>query len=180
MAGLLFTLAFGVIVISTFHGVQLHSGSSRTKGVAEIAGGLLALGVGIGVLSGRLPRRREQPTREAPSRWGRLLDRHITARGAALAGPATHVPGLMYVLALDLIVSGQRHLAAAAVSLLLFNAIWFALPLAALVACIVDPGSAPRLVGAVQDWARTHARSIVLCVCFIAGGAFLVTGLLTL
>ncbi len=180
IAGIVFTIAFGVIVISTFGSVQLHSGSHRTKAIAEIAGGLLAIGVGIGVLTGRIGRR--EPVDPQPGRferWRQVLDRRITMRTAAVAGPATHLPGLLYLLALDLIVASRAGLAPSVIYVLVFNGIWFALPIAALAVAIVNPVYARELIGDFQAWTRRHARGLILWISFTTGAIFLVAGLLT-
>jgi Sap, sulfolipid-1-addressing protein len=200
VAGLLFTVAFGVLVIAPFTGIELHAGSDHTKGVAEIAGGIIALIVGAGVLSGRVgvtPRRTRAPRKTARvgsrdgeptgederagrARWWALLDRRITVRGAALAGPATHLPGLFYLLALDLIVASQRGLSDGILDVVLYNVTWFALPIAALAVCVVDPPRARWAVQALQGWTGEHVRELVAAVSFTAGIGLVVSGLLTL
>ena len=75
-----------------------------------------------------------------------VLDRRLTARTAALAGPATHIPGIFYLIALNLIVTHNAAIADKAVALVVYNAVWFAIPLAALAVCIVRPAAAPALL----------------------------------
>ncbi len=43
IAGMVFTIAFGLLVIWAFDGIDINSGSDRTKGIAEIGGGALVL-----------------------------------------------------------------------------------------------------------------------------------------
>src|SRR5262249_13820805 len=105
VAGLAFTVGFGAIVVGVTHGIHVHSGSSKTKGIADLVGGILALGFGVGLATGRISRRR---TDDAPHTDGRLkaaLEHRLGIRTAALAGPATHVPGLFYLIALNVIVA---------------------------------------------------------------------------
>jgi len=54
VAGVAFTITIGVVVIWVFNGINVQSGSGRTKGIAEIVGGLLALCFGVLVLVGRV------------------------------------------------------------------------------------------------------------------------------
>ena len=61
-----------------------------------------------------------------------------------------------------------------------YNAVWFAVPLAALAACIVRPAQARDAVGRLNRWARDHARTIMLSVSFLVGAALVVRGALTL
>ena len=53
-AGLAFTVTVGVAVTFVCNGIELHAGTDRTKAIAEILAGVLALGLGIAVLTGRL------------------------------------------------------------------------------------------------------------------------------
>src|SRR5262249_31759555 len=142
VAGLAFTIGFGAIVVGLTHGIHMHSGSSKTKAIADLAGGIVALGVGIGLATGRINPRR---TDDAPRTNGRMkaaLDRRLTLRTAALAGPATHIPGLFYLIALNVIVAHNAAIANKVFALLTYNGIWFALPLAALIVCTIRPATA--------------------------------------
>ena len=156
IAGLVFTLGFGAIVVGATHGIHVHSGP--TKGIADIVGGLVALGFGVAIVTGRVRGDRPDDAPNAGARMRAALDRRLTIRTAALAGPATHIPGLFYLIALNAIVSHNTATPGKAVALVVYNAVWFALPLAALVVCIFQPAAAPGLVGSVEQWTRTHAR----------------------
>jgi hypothetical protein len=180
LAGLAFTIGFGAIIVGLTHGIHVHSGSSRTKAIADLAGGIVALGFGVGLATGRINRSR---TDDAPHTDGRVkaaLGHRLTIRTAALAGPATHVPGLFYLIALNVIVAHNAAITAKTAALLTYNAIWFALPLAALVVCIVRPAMARELVAWVQQWTRAHARAILLATSFVVGTALVIRGALAL
>ena len=175
-AGLAFTLAFGAIVVGATQGIHIQSGTD--KAIADIAGGVVALAFGIGVLSGLIQGRHSG---DAPG--GRLqtaLDQHLTVRTAALAGPATHIPGLFYVIALNLIIAHNAAFTDKAIALVVYNAVWFALPIVALVTCITDPDAARQLVRAVEQWTRDHAREILLVASFSVGTALITRGALAL
>jgi predicted secreted protein len=60
----------------------------------------------------------------------------------------------------------------------IYDVIWFAVPIAALVLCIVDPESARKVVPAVQQRAASHSRTIVLVTCFVVGIFLLLRGVL--
>ncbi|HEY4427306.1 MAG TPA: GAP family protein [Solirubrobacteraceae bacterium] len=179
LAGLAFTVAFGLVAVWAFNGVDLHSGTERTKGIAEIAAGIVAIGFGLCVWSGRVGGAHAEDGPNVRGRWQARTGREIGLRTAALAGPATHIPGLFYLLALDLIVASQHRLGEGVLDILLYNAIWFILPIATLAICIVDPPAARRAVDEVRDWARVQARAITLVVSFGGGAALLLTGVLT-
>jgi len=172
-------VAFGLVIILAFKGIHLRSGSRRTKGIAEIAGGVLAIALGVGVLIGRVGGRQAGDAPLVHGRWEGRSSRAITTRTAVLAGPATHIPGLLYLIALDLIVASQPGLTGGLVEVLLYNAIWFALPLGALIVCIIDPPASRRAIEAVHAGASAHMRAIVLTVSFGLGAALLLSGALT-
>jgi hypothetical protein len=180
VAGLVFTIAFGVLMIATFGGLSLQAGSDRTKGIAEIAAGVVAVAVGIAVLTGHVGERRAEDPVPAPRRFEKMLGRDISTRTAAFAGPATHIPGVLYILALDLIVSSERHLTRGLAEVLVYNAVWFALPIAALALCMVNPLYARRAMVAVQAWTGAHSRQIILTVTLGGGAALIIAGWLTI
>jgi hypothetical protein len=180
VAGLAFTLAFGALILGATHGIHLRSGTDETKGIANLVGGVAALAFGVALATGRINRGR---TDDAPSGTGRMkaaLGRRLTTRTAALAGPATHIPGLFYLIALNVILAHNVAIGAKTVALVTYNAIWFAVPLAALVICIVRPEAARSFVGSIERWARDHVRGILLTVSFGAGTALVLRGILSL
>jgi hypothetical protein len=175
-AGLAFTLAFGAIVVAATQGIHIHSGTD--KAIADIVGGAAALVFGFGVLTGLIQGRHSG---DAPG--GRLrtaLDRHLTIRTAAVAGPATHIPGLFYVIALNVIIANDAAITGKAIALVVYNAVWFALPILALGTCITDPEAARDLVRAVKQWTHDHAREILLVASFSVGTALLTRGVIGL
>jgi Sap-like sulfolipid-1-addressing protein len=179
VAGLLFTIAFGLAVVYAFHGIHLHSGSDQTKGIADLVGGALAVGFGVAILTGRVPARRGHDGPDTGSRVSRMLGDRLTMPTAAVAGPVTHIPGVFYLIALNVIVAHNPQVAGGTVAVLTYNAIWFALPLLALAACLTRPEAAMDAISAVERWARDHSRPILLAVCFGVGAALLVRGALS-
>jgi hypothetical protein len=179
IAGLTFTIAFGALVVWAFHGIAVSSGTDRAKGIGDIAGSVLVLGFAALVLTGRISGPHADAPR-APGRWEQLLDQHRTVRTAALAGPATHIPGIFYLAALNVIVANHTSVAAGFVEILLYNVIWFALPITALTICIIQPDAARTVVGGVADWARHHARTILVVLSLGIGIVLLVHGLITI
>ncbi|HVP02681.1 MAG TPA: GAP family protein [Solirubrobacteraceae bacterium] len=180
LAGLAFTLAFGLLVIWVFSGVPVSTGTDQAKGIAEIIGGLAMLAFAIGVSTGRVGGRHADDAPKAPSRWHGLLERQLTPRTAAIAGPATHVPGLFYLVALNVIVAHHLNPFDGLAEVVIYNLIWFAIPILALAACIFRPDVAREGVGAISDWTRRNSRRIVIIVSFVVGAALVVRGILGL
>lgn len=179
IAGLTFTIAFGALVVWAFHGIAVSSGTDRAKGIADIVGSMIVLGFAALVITGRISGPHADAPR-APGRWGQLLDKHRTVKTAALAGPATHIPGIFYLVALNVVVAHHTSVAAGIVEILLYNVIWFALPITALTICIVQPDAARTVVGGVADWARHRARTILVVLSLGIGIVLLVHGLITI
>jgi Sap, sulfolipid-1-addressing protein len=179
-AGLAFTLAVGAAVVLAFSGIDLQAGSGHTKGIAEIAAGIVIVAVGTGMVFRRDDLGRVMDAPSTSGRLGRLRERQITTRTAALAGPATHIPGLLYLAALNLIVSQEPDVPGSLLQVGIYNAIWFAPPIVALAVCIVDPSLARKAVQRLEHWGAAHARAIVQTVTFGVGGWLLVNGATTI
>jgi len=179
VGGLIFTIAFGVVVVGAFHGIRIGAGSSRTKGIAEIIGGVIALVFAFAVLAGLVPRR---AGRAAPrgSAWKARLDRGLTVPAAAVAGPLTHIPGLFYLVALNVIVAAEPRVPGGLLAIAIYNAIWFTVPIAALATCIVNPDAARNAVARIQRWTGEHSRALLLYTSFTVGVVLVVRGALLL
>ena len=63
-------------------------------------------------------------------------------------------------------------------AVLIYNAVWFALPIAALATCIVDPLAAREAVVRVQRWTGQHSRALLLGASFTVGVVLVVRGAL--
>jgi hypothetical protein len=179
-AGLAFTFAVGAAVLLVFSGIDLQAGSDRSKGIAEIAAGIVIVAVGTGMVFRRDDLGRVMEAPGTSGRLGRLRERQITTRTAALAGPATHIPGLLYLAALNLIVSQEPDVLGGLLQVGIYNALWFAPPIVVLAVCIVDPSVARNAVQRLEHWGAAHARTIALTVTFGVGGWLLVDGATTI
>jgi hypothetical protein len=176
-AGAAFTITFGLLVIFAFQGVGVHHSDEHSLAVAEILVGCIFLGLGLLLLTGKIGEGDFGDGPPTPNRWLTLLNNRVTTRTAAIAGPVTHLPGICYVLALNLIISHQLRLHTRLLSLLVYNAIWFCVPVIALTICFVNPTLASDAIGAVEQWARSHRRAILLSATFGIGSALLIDGL---
>ena len=83
-------------------------------------------------------------------------------------------------MALNVIVAHHTSVATGIAEILLYNVIWFALPITALIICIIQPDAARTVVGGVADWARHRARTILVVVSLGIGVVLLVHGLITI
>jgi hypothetical protein len=180
VAGATFSVAIGVLVVTIFKGAEIDYGGTDLDSAIELLAGVAALGYALGVGSGRRqPPSRDQGAAHRSAIIGRLRNPSVTT--ASVAGVATHLPGLFYLVALNAIVAEDRSLVAGVFQVLLFNGIWFGAAIASVVLFLLRPGAARRGLGRVNVWARRHARGTTALV-FAAAGFYLAikgaTGLL--
>jgi hypothetical protein len=181
-SGLVFTTAFGLLVIWAFRGVNVHHHTGRALAIAEIIFGVIAVLFALAVLAGRGGGKHadDVPDIGTANRWAELLERRLTFRTALVAGPVTHIPGLFYLLALNVVVANHPSSVVGLVEVLIYNVIWFAIPILALVVCVFNPDIARKAVGVIQSEARKRSRAIVLAVSFGVGVALIIRGALAL
>jgi hypothetical protein len=172
VAGATFSVAIGGLVVTIFKGAEIDYGGTDLDSVIELLAGVAALGYAAGVGTGmRQPPSRDEGAADRSAIVRRL--RHPTVATAAVAGVATHLPGLFYLVALNEIVAEDRGLVAGIFHVLLFNAIWFGAAIASVVVFLLRPGAARRALARVNGWVRRHARGTT-CVVFGAAGTYLV------
>jgi hypothetical protein len=178
-AGFTFSVAVGVLVVAIFHGAGIDYRGTDVYAVIELLGGLAALGFAIAVGAGR----RALPSRDRGNREESTIIRRLgnpTVTTAAVAGVGTHVPGVFYIVALNAIIAEGPSLVAGVLQVLLFNAIWFAATIAAVVIFLLRPGVARRALARVDNWARRHARGVTVLVFGLAGSYLAIRGMTAL
>jgi len=172
LAGLAVSVAVGVVVVVAFGGAGSLVGRSSFSAVFDLLAGIAAIGFAAGVRRGGLPSRRERPHGRATTALTERL-RRPSAATAAAAGIATHVPGLIYLVALNSIAAERPSPAETVVQVGLYNVLWFAIPLGALVLAIRSPGTARVYLDRATAFARRH-QELLLVITFGALGAYLV------
>jgi hypothetical protein len=170
VAGFTASAVVGIVIVVAFHGAGQSFGHSRVAAVFDVFAGVTALALAV-----RVRRRRVSPLGRRENGTPRLaarLARPSTA-AASVAGVATHVPGLVYLVALNAIAAQDLGAAESASGVLLYNALWFALPLAALALSVVAPGTADAYLERATVWARAREDSLVVVI-FAGLGVYLV------
>lgn len=172
LAGFAFSVTIGVIVVLAFDGADIKHGGTAVESVIELVAGSAALGFAAGLATGlaQLPSRGGE-TRAESRMLVRL--RHPSVGTAAMAGVATHLPGLFYLVALNEIVAHRNNLADGIVAVLVFNAIWFGAAIVSVLYFMVRPGAARRALVRATEWARVHSRGVTIFL-FTAVGVYLV------
>ena len=111
----------------------------------------------------------------ASSRFGRRL-RDPSAGVAAAAGVGTHLPGLVYLVALNAIASERPGPVDAVLQVAVYDVLWFLVPLASLVLAVVRPSAAVAYLDAATAWVRRHEHTIVVTGSFVLGTYLVVKG----
>src|SRR5215213_5088575 len=178
VAGFAFSWVIGVLVVAVFHGADVALGGSTLTAILDVAFGAAALGLAAGLQQGwvqpRAHRSQSSSGAGTSSRFRRLRD--PSPRVAALAVIGTHLPGLVYLAALNAIASDRPTPLDAGVQVAIYDALWFVIPLASLVLIIVRPGAALRYLEAATVWARRHEHGVLVAGSLALGGYLLAKG----
>ena len=172
--GFAWSFAVGILVVVALEGVKVETGSSTANAVVSLGLGAAAAGFAAGIATGRVETPSPGPS-TGQSRVSRAL-RNPTLTVAAGAGIATHLPGLLYLLGLNSISEPSPGLAVGTLNVLIFDAIWFAIPIAALAVALRRPEAARAALDRGSAWARRHERPLAMVVFAVVGVAFAFKG----
>jgi hypothetical protein len=179
VAGATWTVGVGLLLVLVLHGGRENLGGSNFTAVVDLVAGVAALGFAFGYRSGRLSVRRPERHKEPASRRNGRLARALRSPSiatAAAAGVATHIPGLIYIVALNAIAAEGPSPASATIQVLIYNALWFAVPIAALALAILRPGRAPVYIELGAGWGRRHEQGLVFATMFLLGAYLTIKG----
>lgn len=171
-AGFAFSLLVGLVLLGALDGAGGQFGRSSFAAVIDLLAGVAAIGFAAGVHRGGFERRHERPHGRAASALAVRL-RHPSLGTAAAAGVATHVPGLIYLVALNSIAADNDGPAEAVAMVALYNVLWFALPISALALVHRSPATATAYLDRLTAWARRHQDRLVVAL-FGALGVYLI------
>lgn len=177
VAGLTFSLGVGTVVVVLVQGFGPSAGTSG-RPMFDIVLGATALAYVAAGTFGWLPPR--GVGRTPGSGWMRRRLQHLSLPVAAAAGVVTHLPGLVYLAALNAIVDDTAHVADGVVQVVLYNAIWFSLPIVALVLSKYRPVESRQRLEDVGAWTRRHQRVLTLMLLGGLGTYLVVIGVLGL
>jgi hypothetical protein len=167
LTGLAFSLLVGVGVVVILHGYTTAALSTFWRALLDIALGAAACGYAIGVGTGRRSARNGKTSRTT-ARLQRRLD-NLTPTRAALIGLVTHLPGLVYLAALNAISASATKPVGAVAQVVTYNVIWYSVAIAALVVSVFRPAAAKVLLEKANAIVRRHGRWIVVTVFGLIG-----------
>ncbi|GAA5110079.1 GAP family protein [Pseudonocardia adelaidensis] len=175
-AGLAFSVAVGTLVVVLLGGLQSARASS-VRPLLDLVLGICALGGAVSAWIGWLPRSRPRGPVDGdsvePDSWLRRRLRDLSPSGAAAAGVLTHLPGLVYLAALNAIAATGSGFAGGVLQVVLYNGIWFSLAIVALVLSVYRPTVSREFLERFVAWTREHLR-VILVVSFGVVGGYLV------
>jgi hypothetical protein len=178
-AGFVWSWATGLVVIGVFHGANVAVRGSTFTAVLDIAFGAAALGFAAGLQQGWVqPTRRRSVSASPPaggSRSGAAL-RDPSARDVVAAAMGTHLPGLVYLAALNAIASGRPGAVDAALQVAIYDVLWFLIPLASLVLAVLRPGAVRAYLDTATAWVRDHEHAVLVSGSLVLGGFLVFKG----
>jgi hypothetical protein len=90
----------------------------------------------------------------------------------------THLPGLIYLAALNAIAASAVGITDAVLQVVVYNLIWFSAAIAALVLAMRRPDLPELLLTTAASWIGRHRRLLVTAISAGVGTYLLVTGLM--
>jgi hypothetical protein len=179
VVGLGFSLAIGTLVVVLLGGLQSTRASSAVRPLLDLVLGTCALGCAVSAWIGWLPRSRPRGSAE-PDSWLRRRLTDMSPSGAATAGVLTHLPGLVYLAALNAIAASARGTANGVLQVVVYNGIWFSVAIGALVLSVYRPTVSREFLERVISWTREHQRGITVAFFAALGGYLAAVGVLGL
>ncbi len=167
LAGLVFSIGIGTLVVVVLQGFGTASSSSAGRPLINTVLGAVALCCAVAVWIGWLPRPSKDRTTPSSPTWMRRHLQDLSPSRAAVAGVITHLPGLVYLAALNAIVGDARSPLNGIVQVLVYNAIWFSMPVVALVLSMHHSAVARECLATVASLPRRHRQ--VITVVFLGG-----------
>ncbi len=169
LAGFVVSTGVGIVLVNLLNDSIRRRTPDEVPAVIAFILAAVSLGYAAGLLSGRVP---------APVRTHLGLDSHswlgrqltdMSVPRAALAGVLTHPPGIFYLAALSAITVSTSSNANRVFQVAVYNAIWFALPIAALVLAIRQPVELQDYLQRASEWLWRRQRKIMIAVFGLLG-----------
>jgi hypothetical protein len=175
VTGAAFSVLVGVVVVVLLRGLVSATSSSAPRPILDLVLG----GYAGAAWAGWAPRRRSEQPPDEPS-WMQRRLRGLTVRGAALAGGLTHLPGLVYLAALNAIVGSTTGVLDGLFQIGVYNAIWFSLPVTALLLSLHRPELSRELLEGLGSFTRRHRRLLTVLFLGVLGGYLVVASVMEL
>jgi hypothetical protein len=184
VAGFVLSVGLGVVLVILLGISAGPRATDEVRAVIPFVLGAVSLSYAAGLLSGWVQAPAPNPSRTTPgpasSSWlGRQLA-NLSPRRAALAGVLTHKPGLFYLAALSAITNSTSSNANRILQVVLYNAIWFAMPITALALARRRPAELQHFLRRTTEWVWHRQREIMITAFGILGVYLIARGVVGL
>jgi hypothetical protein len=184
VAGFVFSAGLGIVLVLLLGTSAGPRAPDEARAVIPFILGAVSLGYAAGLLSGRGQGPLRDPTGATPgpdsNSWlGRQLA-DLSAPRAALAGVLTHKPGLFYLAALSAITNSTSSNPNRIIQVALYNAIWFAMPVAAVALARRRPVELQDFLRRTIEWVWRRQREIMITAFSLLGVYLIVRGVVEL
>jgi hypothetical protein len=180
VAGLALSLTVGIGAVAIVHvAPPPPTVTSTGRDLLNVLLGLIALGLAL-YYGLRTP---SDTPRVRPDRPPSALRRRLsnpTPATAAVAGVATHLPGVFYLAALAAIVAGRPGLTSGLLQVGFYNLLWFAVPLAALFSWLLRPDTTRDRAAQVSTAVQAHRKELIVGVSVLVGVYLVIEGVVGL
>jgi hypothetical protein len=182
VAGFVFSIGTGIVLVILLGSSAGPRAADEVRAVIPLVLGAVSLGFAAGLLAGggqglALNPPGADPGPDSSSWFGRQLADMSTPR-AALAGMLTHKPGLFYLAALSAIANSTSSDAHRIFQVVLYNAIWFAMPVAALAFATRRPVELQDFLRRTSERIWRRQREIMIAAFGLLGVYLIVRGVL--
>jgi len=183
-AGFVFSAGIGIVLVTLLGISAGPQAPDEVRAIIPFILGAVSLSYAAGLLSGWVQapvpdRTGATPGPDASSWLGRELA-DLSPRPAALVGVLTHKPGLFYLAALSAITNSTSSNANRVLQVVLYNAIWFAMPIAALALAKRRPVELQDFLRRATAWVWRRQREIMITAFGILGVYLIVKGVVEL
>jgi hypothetical protein len=188
LGGLTVAITIGLLDVLVFHADAINSQKTVSAGV-DLALGLLLVGAGGLVATGRLHSRRKAPVPagdgspdepEKKDGWAQRVLGEPRLGLAMLIGALVGIPGAAYLTALHNLVTSKSSTATQVVAVVIFVIIDFALIIVPFAFLELRPEATKAALKTAQDWLLGHARQLMAYTALILGAYLVISGLIRL
>lgn len=184
LGGMGLGIAVGLLDVFVVH-LDAIKTQNQTSGGLDLVLGVPLLAVGALLATDHLHIHRQrphaQPKAKQPSKsvaWARRVLHEPRYGLAVLIGAAVGTPGASYLLALHNLISSKTPAAVAAIAVIVFVVINWALVLVPFALLEFRPAGTEQAIKRLMDWLTSHERQVAAGVCLLAGAFMVITGTL--
>ena len=188
LGGMTVALTIGLLDVLTVHADAITSQGKVSAGV-DLALGLLLLGLGALLATGRLHHRQRTPVPagagppqkpEKKDSWAQRLLAEPRLGLAMLVGALIGLPGASYIAALHNLAAGKYSTATRVAAVVVFVIIDFLLIIIPFAFLELRPEATKAFLKRAQDWLLAHALQLMAGIALILGAYLTISALVRL